>query len=167
MPWSASGPIATRTCCPTRSSGRRGSSRVATRRRRSGSPRPRARSGSASAGTSRPTSATGCDGSGAGCEAALGPDAERVWAEGSRLGVNDAIGLAFGTSRPRPAAPAGLSARELEVVRLITDGLANKAIAAQLHVSVRTVESHVRHALAKAGRSNRTQLAGWARDHLA
>jgi DNA-binding NarL/FixJ family response regulator len=51
------------------------------------------------------------------------------------------------------------------VVRLVADGLANKAIAAQLHLSVRTVESHVRHVLAKVGLSNRTQLAKWAREH--
>jgi predicted ATPase/DNA-binding CsgD family transcriptional regulator len=100
------------------------------------------------------------------CQAALGADAERIWTEGTRLGVDEAIALAFGTSRPRPAAPAGVSARELEVVRLVADGLANKAIAAQLHLSVRTVESHVRHVLAKAGVNNRTQLATWARDHI-
>jgi DNA-binding CsgD family transcriptional regulator len=101
----------------------------------------------------------------AGCEAALGTDAQRIWADGSRLGIDEAIALAFGSSRPRAAAPAGLSTRELEVVRLVADGLANKAIAAQLHLSVRTVESHVRHVLAKAGLSNRTQLAQWAREH--
>jgi predicted ATPase/DNA-binding CsgD family transcriptional regulator len=100
------------------------------------------------------------------CEAALGADAERVWTEGTRLALDDAIALAFGTSRPRAAAPAGLSARELEVARLVADGLANKAIAADLHLSVRTVESHVRHVLAKAGLSNRTQLATWAREHI-
>jgi DNA-binding NarL/FixJ family response regulator len=100
------------------------------------------------------------------CEAALGADAERAWTEGTRLALDDAIALAFGTSRPRAAAPAGLSPRELEVVRLVADGLANKAIAAELHLSVRTVESHVRHVLAKAGLSNRTQLATWAREHI-
>jgi DNA-binding CsgD family transcriptional regulator len=100
------------------------------------------------------------------CETALGADTERIWAEGSRLGVNEAIALAFGTHRPRAPAPSGLSNRELEVVRLVADGLANKAIAAQLHLSVRTVESHVRHVLAKAGLSNRTQLAKWAREHI-
>jgi DNA-binding CsgD family transcriptional regulator len=99
------------------------------------------------------------------CEAALGTDADRIWAEGSRLGIDEAIGLAFGGSRPRPPAPAGLSARELEVVGLVAEGLPNKAIAAQLHLSVRTVESHVRHVLAKAGLSNRTQIATWAREH--
>jgi len=99
------------------------------------------------------------------CKAAVATDADRIWAEGSRLGIDEAIALAFGASRPRAPAPAGLSTRELEVVRLVADGLANKAIATQLHLSVRTVESHVRHVLAKAGLSNRTQLAKWAREH--
>jgi DNA-binding CsgD family transcriptional regulator len=99
------------------------------------------------------------------CDVALGTDAGRIWAEGSRLGIDEAIAIAFGASRPRAPAPAGLSARELEVVRLVADGLANKAIATQLHLSVRTVEGHVRHVLAKAGLSNRTQLAKWAREH--
>jgi non-specific serine/threonine protein kinase len=100
------------------------------------------------------------------CEAALGPVSERIWADGSRLGVDDAIALAFGTSRPRTVAPAGLSAREVDVVRLIVDGRPNKAIAAELHLSVRTVESHVRHVLAKVGLDNRTQLATWARERI-
>jgi predicted ATPase/DNA-binding CsgD family transcriptional regulator len=102
----------------------------------------------------------------AACEAALGTDADRIWAGGSRLGIDQAIALAFGTSQPRAPARAGLSTRELEVVGLVADGLANKAIASQLHLSVRTVESHVRHVLAKAGLSNRTQLATWAREHI-
>ena len=46
----------------------------------------------------------------------------------------------------------------------MAEGLANKAIAARLHLSVRTVESHVRHVLAKVGLDNRTQLATWARE---
>jgi DNA-binding NarL/FixJ family response regulator len=59
-----------------------------------------------------------------------------------------------------------VSARELEVARLVANGLANKAIAAELRLSVRTVESHVRHLLAKVGLGNRTQLAAWAREHI-
>ncbi len=47
----------------------------------------------------------------------------------------------------------------------MAEGLANKAIATQLHLSVRSVESHVRHVLAKVGLSNRAQLAKWAREH--
>ena len=100
-------------------------------------------------------------------EAALGTDAERIWAEGTRLTVDDALALAFSMPRPRPRAPAGLTARELEVAELVADGHTNKAIAAELQLLVRTVESHVRHVLAKAGLTNRTQLATWARDHRA
>jgi non-specific serine/threonine protein kinase len=95
-------------------------------------------------------------------EAALGPEAERAWREGTRLDVDQAIAQAFGSEREPADAPSGLSAREFEVVGLVADGLSNKEIAARLQVSVRTVESHVRHALAKVGLENRTQLAAWA-----
>ncbi|HUR84366.1 MAG TPA: LuxR C-terminal-related transcriptional regulator [Solirubrobacteraceae bacterium] len=102
----------------------------------------------------------------AAAEAAVGGDAQRLWAEGSRLDADEAIAVAFGTKRPRPAASAGgLSAREEEVARLVADGLSNKEIAARLHLSVRTVESHVRRALMSTGLANRTQLATWARAH--
>ncbi len=102
----------------------------------------------------------------AAADAALGDDAERLWAEGARLDVDDTVALAFGTARRRPASAGGLSDRELEVAELVLDGLANKAIAASLHLSVRTVESHVRHALTKLGLENRTQLASWARGRI-
>lgn len=100
----------------------------------------------------------------AAAEAPLGPDALRAWGDGSRLGVDDAIALAFGTKRRRPASPDGLTVREREVARLVADGLSNKEIASRLHLSVRTVESHVRHALTKTGLVNRTQLATWAQE---
>jgi non-specific serine/threonine protein kinase len=102
----------------------------------------------------------------AAAEAGVGPDADRVWSEGSRLSVDQAAALAFGNSIPRPASPAGLSGRELEVAELVADGLANKAIAQRLHLSVRTVESHVRHTLTKLGLDNRTQLATWVRERI-
>jgi predicted ATPase/DNA-binding CsgD family transcriptional regulator len=93
--------------------------------------------------------------------AKLAPDVERLWAEGSRLDLDDAVALAFGLRKPRAAGPGGLSERELEIARLVAEGLANKAIAARLHLSVRTVEVHVRHVLGKLGLENRTQLATW------
>jgi non-specific serine/threonine protein kinase len=96
-------------------------------------------------------------------EAHVVTDAERLWSEGSRLSVDQAVALAFGDSTPRPESRSGLSARELEVADLVAAGLPNKAIAQRLHLSVRTVESHVRHALTKLGLDNRTQLATWAR----
>ena len=98
--------------------------------------------------------------------AAAGDDAGRLWAEGGALRADDAAALAFGTRRSRSASPGGLSDREQEIARLVARGLPNKAIAAQLHLTVRTVESHVRHVLAKAGLDNRTQLATWARERL-
>ena len=98
--------------------------------------------------------------------AGLGTRFDDVWAAGGKLGLDEAVALAFGRRSPRAAAPAGLSEREVEVVGLVADGLANKAIAARLQLSVRTVESHVRHALAKLGLDNRTQLATWARERI-
>jgi DNA-binding NarL/FixJ family response regulator len=50
--------------------------------------------------------------------------------------------------------------------RRVAQGLSNKAIAAKLHLSVRTVESHVRHTLGKTRLDNRTQLATWARERI-
>jgi len=101
-------------------------------------------------------------------EAAVGDQAERLRAEGARLGLEDVVTLAFGGAPrgPRPRSGAGLSGRELEVARLVADGLPNKVIADRLHLSVRTVESHVRHALTKLGLDNRTQLATWARKRI-
>lgn len=93
-----------------------------------------------------------------------GDDTARLWKQGVRLTVDDAIALAFGTTRPRASYDLGVSRRELDVIRLVADGLSNKEIAARLHLSVRTVESHVRHALTKTGLVNRTQLATWARE---
>jgi predicted ATPase/DNA-binding CsgD family transcriptional regulator len=94
----------------------------------------------------------------------VGSEADRLWIAGSRLTVDDAIALAFGTARSRSSGALGISEREFDVVRLVAEGLSNKEIARRLHVSVRTVETHVRHMLTKTGLVNRTQLATWARE---
>jgi predicted ATPase/DNA-binding CsgD family transcriptional regulator len=99
----------------------------------------------------------------AAAEGAAG-DSDGLWKDGSRLTVDDPIALAFGTTRQRTSHALGVSQRELDVVRLVAGGLSNKEIAGRLHLSVRTVESHVRHVLTKTGLVNRTQLATWARE---
>lgn len=72
--------------------------------------------------------------------------------------------LAAGSSTPGPA-PDDLSARELEVLRLLAVGHTNSEIAAQLFLSVRTVESHRAHIQQKTRRSSRADLVAYARDH--
>jgi two-component system, NarL family, response regulator LiaR len=64
--------------------------------------------------------------------------------------------------RRPPAAHADLTPRELEVLRLIAGGLQNKAIAAELHLSEKTVKTHVSAVLRKLGVTDRTQAAMYA-----
>jgi len=59
-------------------------------------------------------------------------------------------------------AGAALTSRETEVVRLVAEGLTNGEIAGRLHLSIRTVQSHVKAALKKTGTKNRVQLAVYA-----
>ena len=56
----------------------------------------------------------------------------------------------------------GVTSREADVLRLVADGLANKEIAARLHVSPRTVEKHVESLLRKTAARSRTQLVARA-----
>jgi DNA-binding NarL/FixJ family response regulator len=58
--------------------------------------------------------------------------------------------------------PAGLSPREAEVLRLVADGRTNREIAAELVLSVRTVENHVLNAYAKIGAGGRAEATAWA-----
>jgi DNA-binding NarL/FixJ family response regulator/predicted ATPase len=59
--------------------------------------------------------------------------------------------------RPTPAGP--LSERELEVLRLIAEGLSNAEIAQRLYLSIGTVKVHTRHIYDKLGANSRTQAA--------
>jgi DNA-binding CsgD family transcriptional regulator len=64
-----------------------------------------------------------------------------------------------------PASPAGLSTREIEVLRLLADGHTNREIADALFLSVHTVSAHIRTILAKTNADNRTAAAAFARRH--
>jgi DNA-binding CsgD family transcriptional regulator len=67
--------------------------------------------------------------------------------------------IARGPRAARLASPAGLSARELDVLRLIADGLRNADIAECLVLSTRTVDHHVSAVLAKLGVTSRLDAA--------
>ena len=55
-----------------------------------------------------------------------------------------------------------LTAREMEIARMLELGLTNKKIASDLDISTRTVGAHVQNILNKLGASNRAQVAAWA-----
>lgn len=58
-----------------------------------------------------------------------------------------------------------LSARETEVLELLSHGATNKQISSQLFISPHTVKSHVIHIFEKLGVHDRTQAAVWAAKH--
>lgn len=59
----------------------------------------------------------------------------------------------------------GLTPREIEVLRLLAGGRSNRALAAELYVSERTVKTHVSNILSKLRLGDRTQAALWAVRH--
>jgi DNA-binding CsgD family transcriptional regulator len=61
---------------------------------------------------------------------------------------------------PEALARAGVTSREMDVLKLVADGLPNAVIAQRLFLSPRTVETHVAHLLAKTGAPARGDLAG-------
>jgi non-specific serine/threonine protein kinase len=97
----------------------------------------------------------------------LGSEAfERNHRAGAAMDPHKAVAFALGrTTRPVPAItiPAfeGLTSREIEISRLIADGLSNNDIARQLTISRRTVEGHVNRILAKLNFRSRSQVAAW------
>jgi DNA-binding CsgD family transcriptional regulator len=69
-------------------------------------------------------------------------------------------GLGIRPPRQR-GSPGPLSAREMQVARLVADGLSNPAIARRLYLSRPTVASHVAHILTKLSFASRAQIAAW------
>jgi HD-GYP domain-containing protein (c-di-GMP phosphodiesterase class II) len=77
-----------------------------------------------------------------------------------------AVLAAAGHRGPRRTAwPAGLTSREIEVLRLLAAGLSNREIAARLVISVKTAGHHVEHIYAKTGAGNRALASLFAASH--
>ena len=88
-------------------------------------------------------------------------DFESAWAEGAAMSTLEAIAYARRGHGERKRPTSGwraLTPTERDVVRLVSEGLANKDIATRLFVSPRTVQSHLTHVYNKLGVSSRVQL---------
>jgi DNA-binding CsgD family transcriptional regulator len=86
-------------------------------------------------------------------------EARRVGRELRQLGVERRI-----VSQPR--AKTGwdsLTDSELRVINLIAQGVTNRDVAAQLHLSLHTVKTHIRNAFAKLGINSRAELTRFVR----
>jgi non-specific serine/threonine protein kinase len=95
----------------------------------------------------------------------LGAAAADLIDKGRRLTLDEAIALGLDDrpeDSPRTGSGPQLTRRESEVAQLVARGLTNREVAAQLYLSVRTVEVHVDRILTKLGFHTRTQLAAWA-----
>ena len=99
---------------------------------------------------------------------ALGDEFTTAWAEGEALSLKEAISYAQRGhgERKRPSTGwASLTPTELDVVRLVAEGLGNKEVALRLFISHRTVQTHLTHAYAKLGITSRVALAQEAARH--
>ncbi|MFC5064589.1 response regulator [Actinomycetospora atypica] len=70
-----------------------------------------------------------------------------------------------GTPTPRPEIPEGLTAREVDTLRLVAEGLSNQQVASRLFVSEATVKTHVNHLISKLAVDGRPALVAWAWRH--
>lgn len=96
----------------------------------------------------------------------------KQWAEGRAMTLEQAVEYALASvrSKERAGHPTrdrrpkndSLTARELQVVRLVSRGFTNRQIARALVLSRRTVDAHLQNILNKLGFDSRSQIAAWA-----
>jgi DNA-binding CsgD family transcriptional regulator len=95
-------------------------------------------------------------------------DFDVAWAEGAALSTEEAIAYAQRGrgQRKRPASGWGsLTPTELDVIRLVSEGMTNSDVATRLFISPRTVQTHLTHVYTKLGLTSRVQLAQEAARH--
>jgi non-specific serine/threonine protein kinase len=98
-----------------------------------------------------------------------------LWTEGRAMPPEQAVDYALQplpappkeekATSPTTAYPAGLSVREVEVLRLVAKGLTNARIARELFISPRTVNGHLNSVYSKLGFSTRTEATRFAVEH--
>jgi DNA-binding CsgD family transcriptional regulator/tetratricopeptide (TPR) repeat protein len=84
-----------------------------------------------------------------------------------RIGMHGLEGRirALGSPAPAGAFPDDLSPREMQILRLVAQGLSNRQIGGTLSISEHTAANHVRSILRKTGCANRTEAASYAHRH--
>ena len=96
-------------------------------------------------------------------------DFDAAWAEGTGLSIEESVAYAQRGRghRKRPASGwASLTPTERDIVRLVSEGLANNEVATRLFVSPRTVQTHLTHVYTKLGLASRVQLVQEAARHV-
>lgn len=81
----------------------------------------------------------------------------------------DAVEAVLGAAGHRPRAraerPGGLTAREVDVLRLVARGLSSREIAAELVISPKTARNHIEHIYVKTGATSRVEASVFAMKH--
>lgn len=83
----------------------------------------------------------------------------------AELGAVSALADLTAVDRPMHGSDGSLTAREVDVLRLVSEGMTNKAIAAQLYLSEKTVARHLSNIFAKLGLSSRSGATAYAYEH--
>jgi HD-GYP domain-containing protein (c-di-GMP phosphodiesterase class II) len=79
--------------------------------------------------------------------------------------VESVLGAAGHRVARRREGPAGLTSREVEVLRLVARGLSSKEVASRLVISPKTARNHIEHIYSKIGVSNRAAAGLFAMQH--
>ncbi len=96
----------------------------------------------------------------------LGDDARADAAAATARAIYERLGAEADLRRLADSGrPAGLTARELEVLVQVSAGLTNKEVAGALVISDKTVSRHLASIFLKTGVSSRTAAAAWAHQH--